>query len=323
MKTRLILGSTVLMTLAMACGGQDPADGDVRSAPAGAGGSADESAGAAGSSGGPGTSSITGEGGKSSYLPGGPSGNGSACDRVRIVTSGAALNVRPEPSTSGTPVGTLPNGSIVDVTSKTSGESVNGNDTWYEIQTKEIQGYVSAAYATCVTSEQVKFYLPIRCGESASITQGNGGTKSHNPGKITEFAFDLGLPLDTPVVAMADGEVIHTYTQTVPGDRCYDANDDKTCYDSANLVVLRHADGTTTIYKHLNGVKVSVGDHVLQGKRIGRSGSTGYSTGPHLHFARQSDCGQANCQSMPMSFEDVAGGGVPEKGDTVTSGNCP
>lgn len=49
-------------------------------------------------------------------------------------------------------------------------------------------------------------------------------------------------------------------------------------------VVIRHADGRYTQYAHLSAISVKSGQSVLGGQRIGRSGSTGNSTGPHLHF---------------------------------------
>ncbi|MEU8432673.1 M23 family metallopeptidase [Streptomyces sp. NPDC029216] len=51
-----------------------------------------------------------------------------------------------------------------------------------------------------------------------------------------------------------------------------------------NNVVIRHNDGTYTQYGHLNSLSVSVGETVTAGQQIGLSGSTGNSSGPHLHF---------------------------------------
>jgi murein DD-endopeptidase MepM/ murein hydrolase activator NlpD len=51
-----------------------------------------------------------------------------------------------------------------------------------------------------------------------------------------------------------------------------------------NLVVIQHRLGYTTWYAHLSQISTSVGRSVTGGDRIGRVGSTGFSTGPHLHF---------------------------------------
>lgn len=51
-----------------------------------------------------------------------------------------------------------------------------------------------------------------------------------------------------------------------------------------NYVVISHGSGNTTLYAHMSSRKVSVGDYVNQGDVIGITGSTGNSTGPHLHF---------------------------------------
>jgi murein DD-endopeptidase MepM/ murein hydrolase activator NlpD len=51
-----------------------------------------------------------------------------------------------------------------------------------------------------------------------------------------------------------------------------------------NYVIIAHGGGIMTLYGHLLETDVKVGDLVFRGQRVGREGSTGYSTGPHLHF---------------------------------------
>lgn len=121
---------------------------------------------------------------------------------------------------------------------------------------------------------------------------------------------------------MADGVVLYVKNDTGPGDPCYDGGGPE-CGAEANRVQLLHADGTVTGYSHLEEALVAEGATVRAGAVIGRSGSTGYSTGPHAHVVRTENCGSVWCQSIPLAFEDVPGEGVPRTDDTVTSGNCP
>ncbi len=51
-----------------------------------------------------------------------------------------------------------------------------------------------------------------------------------------------------------------------------------------NYVVIKHSNGVQTLYAHMSSLSVGVGDHVSQGAVIGAMGSTGKSTGTHLHF---------------------------------------
>ena len=79
---------------------------------------------------------------------------------------------------------------------------------------------------------------------------------------------DLPLKTGTPVVAAFDGRVrVSTYSGGY-----------------GNLVVIRHENGLETYYGHLSKREVEVGDWVHAGDEIGLGGSTGRSTGPHLHF---------------------------------------
>ena len=249
------------------------------------------------------------------------------CPRVRVtVAPGEVLNIRPEPSTAQAPVGTLPAGAIVDVVGVASGESIEGNDQWFEITSTSGDGFVWSGLAECTLDEPPElqppsgFWLPLACGTKATVSQGNFGGFSHQG--TSAYAFDFSLGTGTPLVAIADGEVIYIYDKTKPGDPCYNGGGQE-CSGKANLVTLLHGDGTTSAYVHLSEVGVGVGAFVPRGQAVGLSGSSGWSTGRHAHVQRQEKCNWGFCQSIAVTFADVAGDGVPKTGQTVTSGNCP
>lgn len=244
------------------------------------------------------------------------------CPRVRVLTPGDVLNVRPTPSTAMEPVGTLGDGLIVDVLAVVQGEAIEGDPTWYHVQTDSVMGYVWGGLVECTLDEAFKgeFYLPLECGMQATITQGNNGDFSHQG--QSAYAFDFSLGLGTPMVAVADGTVLAVYGGTMPGDPCYDGGGQE-CINAANYVVLVHGDGTQSIYAHLSEPKVAKDQFVARGTVVGLSGSTGWSTGPHAHVAREEGCGGPWCQSIEMKFADVGGDGIPNTGEMVVSGNCP
>lgn len=64
-----------------------------------------------------------------------------------------------------------------------------------------------------------------------------------------------------------------------------------------NMVMIEHADGRRTLYAHAQSLFVSVGDTVAAGESIAAVGSTGHSTGPHLHF----EVREANRAVNPLS----------------------
>ena len=80
---------------------------------------------------------------------------------------------------------------------------------------------------------------------------------------------DIAAPTGTPVAASRSG----TVTYAGWSNQGY-----------GNLVKVRHAGGDETWYAHFSSIAVSVGEYVSQGEVVGRVGSTGLSTGPHLHF---------------------------------------
>ena len=79
---------------------------------------------------------------------------------------------------------------------------------------------------------------------------------------------DIGLKTGDPIYATFDGKVRLS----------------KAAGDYGNLVIIRHNNGLETYYAHLSQRDVEVGDWVVAGQQIGLGGSTGRSTGPHLHY---------------------------------------
>jgi murein DD-endopeptidase MepM/ murein hydrolase activator NlpD len=96
-----------------------------------------------------------------------------------------------------------------------------------------------------------------------------GGRKSQ--GLHGYNGVDLAASSGTPIVASATGDVIIAFNSGWNGGY-------------GNYVVIRHDNGTQTLYAHLASNIVYVGQHVVQGQVIGYLGNTGRSTGPHLHF---------------------------------------
>ena len=94
-------------------------------------------------------------------------------------------------------------------------------------------------------------------------------------------ALDFGAPANTPVIASKGGSIEYV-------DKSVSYNSfDLSTPGCGNYVIINHQDGTKSTYCHMfpNTVTVDTGDVVSQGDKIGEVGSTGNSTGFHLHFA--------------------------------------
>ena len=79
---------------------------------------------------------------------------------------------------------------------------------------------------------------------------------------------DIAAPHGTPIYAAAAGEVIYAARRGGYG----------------NCIIVLHGGGYATLYAHLSRFAVRIGEDVRRGQLIGYVGSTGLSTGPHLHF---------------------------------------
>jgi len=120
-----------------------------------------------------------------------------------------------------------------------------------------------------VTSKKFRenrFYSPLK---KLTITTPFGAKRIINGKKRSiHWGIDLKAPLGTPVFASLSGRVVLA----------------RNFYYTGNTIVIDHGLGIYTLYAHLSKVLVKEGQIVKAGQKIGKVGSTGRSTGPHLHF---------------------------------------
>jgi hypothetical protein len=137
------------------------------------------------------------------------------------------------------------------------------------------------------------YLLPFSAGETHKVAQGNCSSVSHFGAH--RYAYDFSMDIGTNVLAIRSGTVIEVQESFADGNGC--PND--------NHIYIEHADGTVASYVHLtsNGASVSVGESVIQGEIIGRSGNTGCSTGPHLHLVVFKN--RDRKASVPLTFSNT------------------
>lgn len=104
---------------------------------------------------------------------------------------------------------------------------------------------------------------------------------------VFHTGIDYACPSGTPILASEAGTVISA--GWLNGGWGY-------------AVIIQHADGNATLYAHLKMVAVKVGQHVKRSEVIGYSGSTGNSTGPHLHFEARHNASDYTSHFDPMSL---------------------
>jgi hypothetical protein len=124
-----------------------------------------------------------------------------------------------------------------------------------------------APAGAAVQAERPGFQLPLPCGTRWT-------TASHD-GHASQWMIDMVAPNGNssgmPVLAAAGGTVSASLFSSTGG----------------NMVVIDHGDGWQTRYLHLNTRSVALNDTVAQGQQLGTVGTTGDSTGPHLHFEQK------------------------------------
>ncbi len=133
-----------------------------------------------------------------------------------------------------------------------------------EVAAKKAAAQAAATQSSQSPSGSLTWPLP---GHSKGVDVGprihpiHGGSSCHT-------GIDIGAPSGTSVIS-ADAGSVASITRGGP---------------YGNAVLVAHGGGLTTFYAHLSSVSVNVGDALSAGQEVGKVGSTGWSTGPHLHF---------------------------------------
>jgi len=140
-------------------------------------------------------------------------------------------------------------------------------------------GNKPAANLSTAVARDKNYYAshPIKSVDGYFINPLPNGQKTqglHGPGKR---GIDIGAPRGTNLYAAASGTVTAVITECSEGVR-------KCGGGYGNMVVIQHPNGTKTLYGHMSKVFTHNGAQVKQGDVIGLVGSTGHSTGPHVHF---------------------------------------
>lgn len=145
------------------------------------------------------------------------------------------------------------------------------------------------------------YRVPFAVSRAFTVTQAYPSRFTHvDP--ASEYAVDIEMPVGTQVYAARGGTVIEV------ASNYFETTDDPARAMRANIIRILHSDGTMALYAHLNwdSIRVRAGKRVRRGEYIADSGNTGFSTGPHLHFAVQRNAG-LRLESVPFTFMGAGG----------------
>jgi len=167
-------------------------------------------------------------------------------------------------------------------------ESEAGN---YHYKTRCTIGNIEADH-----DDDVVYMMPYARNKSYRVLQGYGSRFSHTGREA--YAVDFYMEEGTPVHAARAGMVATVEESHSIG--CWRDG----CGKYANFIIIVHEDDTTGEYYHLqkNGALVEPGQQVTAGQLIGRSGNTGHTTMPHLHFGVYRAVTWGREQSIPVRF---------------------
>ena len=151
--------------------------------------------------------------------------------------------------------------------SSSSGESTNSNQNKTEQSQPETKPETKPDSGQSDSSGSAQFTWP--CPASHNVTSPFGDRNSPTAGASSNHkGIDIGAGSGSSIVAAASGTVtVSTYSDS-----------------AGNYVTIDHGNGFHTVYMHASALYVKAGQKVSAGQQIAAVGSTGYSTGPHLHF---------------------------------------
>jgi murein DD-endopeptidase MepM/ murein hydrolase activator NlpD len=204
----------------------------------------------------------------------------------KVVTGGTPLNARSAPSAGSTRTGTITNGATVAIVCRIAGQFISGTVTntgyWNRLADNS---YISDAYV-----QRRDFPIP-KCAPATPAVAGSWMLPV-SAGLISDFrtavrpahdGIDLAATRNTPVRAAAAGTVIRVVCNVSKGS-C-DVDGKPTLSGCGWYVEVQHKGNLVTRYCHLvRRPSVTVGQAVGRGTILGYVGSSGSSSGPHLHF---------------------------------------
>jgi murein DD-endopeptidase MepM/ murein hydrolase activator NlpD len=147
------------------------------------------------------------------------------------------------------------------------------------------------------------YALPYEQGRCSVVAQGAMGPYSHGPGSGSEQAIDFAMPKGSTVCAARGGVVVRVRQDSDVG------GPEKRLESCANYIVVRHPDGTYANYAHLSqySALVETGQEIETGAPLGKSGTTGFTGGPHLHFDVYRPTEGAFRETIAVAFRTAAG----------------
>ena len=159
------------------------------------------------------------------------------------------------------------------------------------------------------------YRVPFSLAMEYPVTQAYPDVTTHRT-PDSYYAVDIAMPIGTDIVAARGGVVFDVAENNFKAGL-----DIRRDGPAANVVQIMHDDGTYAVYAHLNwnSIRVRPGDRVERGEYIADSGNTGYSSGPHLHFAVMHNSPNGVI-SVPVQFEGANSSAImPSSGMNLTA----